>query len=323
MTTTLRRAATPLQAPVTATTLPGKPGAGAARAAAAAAPAAPKGDGPKPQGVGDATEAVRMLEDPRLSLLPSFLTGVKYKEHDDLPIEGTVKEGRLDKPVWLPHVRQGKLGDCWYMGTQAAIALAEGERFKLGVRRLDEDHVAVRFGGGEVGLKDTLPTRRDGKLAYARANTPHFSATWPVWYEKAAAAERGSYKSLEGGWPREAFELILGSAPKRIDQPGDLFQYMHEARGAGQPVAVTTRSSQSALMEQVGIYANHTYAVRKMIVRPGNGKDADIVGVKLWNPWGGEHPKVLSYEQFQSVADSITTADEFFHWGGTRGDRPR
>lgn len=271
------------------------------------------------RGVDQALEGVTMLRDPDLSFWPSFLSGKRW-EDGTLPLSGRDEPGRLDNGVWVPHVRQGALGDCWFMGTLAAMALAKDPKWHPAIRRIDDETVALKFGDREVGLSDDLPTRRDGKLAYARPNGPRFEATWPVYYEKAAAAMRGSYRALDGGWPSEAFEMMFGTAPKRIDRPSDIIAYMDRAVEEGLPVAVTTRPNQTALMDEVNLKSNHTYAVRKIVTT--GPRDGSAVYVKLWNPWGTEHPQVLTPQQFEQLTDSVTTPVEEFRWNSRRGILP-
>jgi hypothetical protein len=271
--------------------------------------------GPSGPGTEQAAQGVTMLKDPKLSFWPSFLSGKKYQDVDQLPLTGERACGTLDDEIWVPHVRQGALGDCWFMGTLAAMALASDATYHPGIRRIDDEHVAVRFGDREFGIEDDLPFNRNGKMLYARPNAPHFEATWPVYYEKAAASIVGGYDKLEGGWPSEAFELLLGEAPTHVRAPNDKVGYVKAALDAGLPVAVTTPSSQSELMDDVKIHSNHTYAVRK-VLQLNEAGEPERVGIKLWNPWGGEHPRVLSPEEFEAVVDSVTTPEEAFGWNG-------
>ncbi len=270
---------------------------------------------PSGPGTEQAAQGVTMLKDPKLGFWPPFLTGKHYRDVDELPLTGKREPGRLDDEIWVPHVRQGALGDCWFMGTLASMALAGDAQYHPGIRRIDDEHVAVRFGDREFGIEDDLPFNRKGKMLYARQNAPHFEATWPIYYEKAAASILGGYDKLDGGWPSEAFELLLGTKPTEIAKPSNVISYVEGALASGLPVAVTTRSSQSELMDEVKIHSNHTYAVRKIITRDDDG-EAPRIGIKLWNPWGGEHPRVLSPEEFEAVLDSVTTPKEAFGWHG-------
>lgn len=272
----------------------------------------PTGDGAGEAGASQAAQGVTMLADPKLSFWPPFLSGKRYKDVDELPLTGNPES--FDKDIWVPHVRQGALGDCWFMGTLAAMALATDPQYQPAIRRIDDEHVALKFGNREVGIGDDLPFRRDGKLLYARQNQPHFEATWPIYYEKAAAAIAGGYGALNGGWPSEAFELLLGTAPRNVRTPGKVVDYIGDALEAGLPVTVTTRSSQTDLMTDVNLHSNHTYAVRKVLTLNEAG-EPEKLGIKLWNPWGHEHPNVLSPEQLQALCDSVTTPKETFGWG--------
>ncbi len=263
-------------------------------------------------GASQAAQGVTMLKDPKLSFWPPFLSGKRYKDVDELPLTGNPES--FDKDYWVPHVRQGALGDCWFMGTLAAMALAKDPQYHPAIRRIDDEHVALRFGSREVGIGDDLPFRRDGKLLYARQNAPHFEATWPIYYEKAAASLMGGYKALDGGWPEDAFELLLGTDVKDVQVPRNVVDYIGTALDAGLPVAVTTRSTQTDLMTDVKLHSNHTYAVRKVLTLNEVGEPTRL-GIKLWNPWGDEHPRILSPEQFSALCDSVTTAKETFGWG--------
>jgi hypothetical protein len=267
-------------------------------------------------GTDQAREGVTMLKDPKLSILPAFIDGKRYKDMSKQPLTGDCKDGaRLDEEIWVPHVAQGALGDCWFMGTLASMALAKDSKYHPGIRRIDDEHVAVKFGDRLYGVTDDLPmnTRKE-KFLYGRINKPHFQATWPAYYEKAAAALVGGYKKLDGGWPREAFGIILGQEPREVALPQSISKYINAAVEAGLPVAVTTKSSQTEQMDDAKLHSNHTYAVRT--VKLGTADGQSETKIKLWNPWGDSHPRYISAQEFVDLCDTVTTPNEWFGWGG-------
>ena len=130
-------------------------------------------------------------------------------------------------------LRQGGVGDCWFLSALACIA----ERHDL-VEKLFPDTSPHKSGGyrlklfldGEwqsILIDDRLPCttkpRRpdhavDTGLAFSRASNGQL---WPCLVEKVYAKAHGSYKAISGGEIKEAFLDLTGAPIYTIDFDSD------------------------------------------------------------------------------------------------------
>jgi calpain-15 len=117
-------------------------------------------------------------------------------------------------------IKQGSLGDCWFMCSLASLA----ERPEL-VRRLfltkqvnSEGIYHVRFcKGGEwvtVTVDDYFPCFPQGTPIFSRS---HGNELWVLLLEKAYAKLHGSYGLLRGGWASEGMIDLTGCPTESID----------------------------------------------------------------------------------------------------------
>ncbi len=181
-------------------------------------------------------------------------------------------------------IRQGYLGDCYYLASLASIADNDPQVIRDMVTPLGDGTYAVRFysAGKAVYLRldADLPVVAAGGLAYAQASAD--GATWAAVLEKAYAYFRygkNSYASIEGGWMSTVNEQITGlDSPYRWTSgtiAADFVKYLSDNLNAGH--AVTAASAYRATGP---IVANHAYMV----------KSVDVVGgmtyVTVYNPWG-------------------------------------
>ncbi|VXD14932.1 putative Peptidase domain protein [Planktothrix serta PCC 8927] len=145
--------------------------------------------------------------------------------------EATYKyvQGQLfQNGIQYTDVRQGFLGDCYYLAALAGIALADSNKIKdMFIDNRDETYTVRFFNNGQtdyVTVNRFLPTEPNGTLSFARAGnfwntyTNSSNELWVALAEKAYAQinEAGwigqdgtnSYKGIEGGGAQVAAEQV-------------------------------------------------------------------------------------------------------------------
>ncbi len=206
-------------------------------------------------------------------------------------------------------LRQGGVGDCWFMSALAVVA----ERHDLIAKIFGADTARNQAGlyclrlfmdgkWASVWISDELPVtgkpRRetlafDTKLAFCRCG----SATgeqqlWASLVEKAYAKCHGSYQSISGGWVAEAL-LDLTGAPTEMIYLGDdhfdselFWARLRACRALGLPMGCGTNNAEgSANLKEVGLVGGHAYSI--LDVREAITKTAETVRLlRVRNPHG-------------------------------------
>jgi calpain-15 len=129
-------------------------------------------------------------------------------------------------------VRQGSVGDCWFLSAVASVA----ERPELIRALLDDSEWAqgkvtwrlfVDGDWARVSVDTFLPTLDEAEIAkmskkevqlkagmkFAR---PNGSKVWVPLLEKAVAKVHGSYLAISGGWPEESFRFLTGAPVHKV-----------------------------------------------------------------------------------------------------------
>ena len=226
--------------------------------------------------------------------------------------------------VDMNDVKQGGLGDCYFMAGLAAVARTHPER----IRNMIEDH-----GDGTFSVYlwkhndqwDEAEYGADGEYEYvlsavcfkadvsfpAQGSDPAYAdygdtetvngATvrelWPMILEKAFAQYKGSWAGIEGGFsstPMSFFsaEVVEDTDPTELTAQ-ELQALFAQIVAEGRPAALGVPETNSAL----GIYGEHYYAFR--------GLDAEG-RVLLYNPWGSSHPsRGLTMDEVRKYTDLI------------------
>ncbi|CAG2228582.1 CAPNN [Mytilus edulis] len=193
-------------------------------------------------------------------------------------------------------IKQGILGDCWFLSACAAVSQREcfmkkivpsdqslsGEGYKGSL-----NFRFWRFGQWEdVYIDDLLPTA-DGKLIYGKCTDP--CEFWVAFVEKAYAKLHGSYEAIEGGQTMDALvDLTGGLAERHIIQNKDpqLYRIIERARSSGAFITCSRKGDWrfSNKADPNGLVSGHAYtitAVRKIKHQRGEEKM-----VRIRNPWG-------------------------------------
>ena len=111
-------------------------------------------------------------------------------------------------------VRQGYVGNCYYVSVTSAIA-AHDNRLKS-IVLTDEPNKSKVFVMNVVSvgvnmlciIDDTIPMR--GKNAFIFTQRARSGALWPQLTEKCWSKFAGHYEATEGGWMSEAMTFLTG-----------------------------------------------------------------------------------------------------------------
>lgn len=245
----------------------------------------------------------------------------KYKQLAGVPfLRGAEDEHEVD----MNDVKQGGLGDCYFMAGLAAVARVQPER----IRNMIEDHGdgtysvfmwrhndqwdEVEYGadGTYDYVRTALRIRVDGAFP-ASGSDPAYAdygdeetvggekvrELWPMLFEKAYAQYRGSYGEIEGGYSSTPMSFFSAEQVEDHDPTlmtvEELKALFAQLEAEGRPAALGVPKSVSSL----GIHGNHYYAYW--------GLDAQG-RVLLYNPWGSSHPtRGLTMEEIHKHTDLI------------------
>jgi len=209
-------------------------------------------------------------------------------------------------------LRQGGVGDCWFMSALAVVA----ERPDL-ILRLFGGETAKNAAGcyqvqlfldGEwqaVTIDDRLPCtdqqrRPDGSgIAYSRADGQQL---WTALLEKAYAKAHGSYRAISGGEIAEALLDLTGCPTESVDfdehgfDPQELWKRMLTFKAAAFPMGCATAGNPE--LREVGLCGNHAYSIldvreiydERFLGRPlgygGAQEDGLVRLLRIRNPHG-------------------------------------
>jgi len=223
----------------------------------------------------------RKFEDPDFPpVLGGRVTGWRRPQelthHDGRPLAANEDWQLLRGRPRAEDVRQGELGDCWFLSSLAALAEYQDGRFLRAL--LPEQSslspagiymVRLCLGGfwREVIVDDRLPSLGGGQyhqqLAYCSTLRLQL---WASIIEKAFAKACGSYEALVGGQPSEALAVLTGwpcmvISFGRKDFDADLmWASLCSSYSAGFLLTCSTGRGEE-LRSEVGLAPNHAYSL--------------------------------------------------------------
>ncbi|KAM5165260.1 calpain-8-like [Mantella aurantiaca] len=192
-------------------------------------------------------------------------------------------------------VRQGSLGDCWFLCSIASLTLNEEclNRVVPVDQSFDNNYSGIfhfkfwQYGQWvDVVVDDRLPTKK-GTLLFVRSTAA--CEFWSALLEKAYAKLNGSYEALKGGLPVEALEDFTGGIGELYyfdNSPNNLFQIIGNALKAKSLVTCSTRSDSGSgeIVVTTNVVKNHAYSLTATEEISYRGDAVQIVRVR--NPWG-------------------------------------
>jgi len=240
--------------------------------------------------------------------------------------ESAVSLGQLSKPVsaaeWkkalgpgidVMQMKQGDLGDCYFLSGLAAIA------------NQHKDILENMFKKGELMTGNQVYTTEwliNGKRTVVAVNDkvpadPAFKDVWfangkngAMWIavlEKAWAKIFGSYQALDGGRVSEAFKAITQAPVEKIthqniQSKAAYWQDLLTWSESKFPMSASTGATNS-----IGIPNTHAYTVLEVFVHPGNHPKR----VRIYNPHGQDNYRGVLPNNNKKDGTYVVTFDEF------------
>ena len=211
---------------------------------------------------------------------------------DKIPsiVEGGVNLQIFYGSIEPSDIKQGLLGDCYFLSCLAALAENPKRIMRLFVTdKVNEFGIyAVRVCKNgewkEIVVDDQFPCY-NGEPAFSKA---HEDELWVLLMEKAWSKCHGSYERIEAGFAECVLHDLTG-APSEVVHTDDptLFPRMLASEKAGYLTAASAGSTSASkeLLESLGLIGNHSYTVLDV----KESKDAQgklIQLIRLRNPWG-------------------------------------
>lgn len=219
-------------------------------------------------------------------------------------IEGTLfEQGTGDgNAVDINDVRQGALGDCYFLAVLASIARVRPDFIRSMVRDNGNGSYTVTF-HTEQGLSGLFGSRSGQTVTvdnqfWASSGNPIYAGSgdrgaggpelWVMIIEKAWAQLHGGYGNITGGnVDDDAREAVTGQEAEYID-PTDLSDTELVERLARhfsvnrEPVIFWSHGDEKQeKLDRNGVITDHEYAL--------NGVNRSAGTVTLYNPWGRRH----------------------------------
>ncbi|MBI3541323.1 MAG: hypothetical protein HY073_04220 [Deltaproteobacteria bacterium] len=202
-------------------------------------------------------------------------------------INGPVK-GQLfvDGPAF-DDIRQGTLGDCYFVSSLSAIADVDPQFIRDSVKINPDNTFSVRFfQNGKpvyVTVNNDFIHSPSGQLAYASSTDK--GELWVAVMEKAYAQWRGGYQTIgKGGDPAKALAELTGVKSRAVldgqISTEALYSNLQKALQNHEPVVAGTYPGPQNEYKQEGLVNSHAYTVI------GVKEDLGQKYVVLRNPWG-------------------------------------
>lgn len=221
--------------------------------------------------------------------------GITWKRPKDVVEEWQTPQLITDG-VTRDDIKQGILGDCWFLSACAAVS--QRESFMKKIVPADQPLCGDGYNGSlhfrfwrfgeweDVYIDDLLPTV-DGKLIYGRCTDP--CEFWVAFVEKAYAKLHGSYEAIEGGQTMDALvDLTGGLAERHLIQNKDphLYRLIERARSSGAFIACSRKGDWrfSTKADPNGLVSGHAYTITE--VRKIKHQRGEEKMVRIRNPWG-------------------------------------
>lgn len=235
------------------------------------------------------------IADPKAKQIPKKFLGFTYGHED------TVKYQRFEGKLFIDgaranDVKQGALGDCYFVAALAAIAQQHPELIERAIRYDGNGVYSITFyeNGKTVEIQiDTDFPAQNGVPLYAQTGSAP-QELWVMLMEKAYAQYRGSYPEIEGGFPEEAVSLITGKAGQRFDSAPSI-QELNTRLQKGEILTAASLSkgdAQKISSWPEWMISSHAYSISSVDVERGT--------ITLRNPWGQNHPHEMTLAEYNT-----------------------
>lgn len=231
---------------------------------------------------GFANGADRSLNGDRIND-PSAKSGQTYKTFAGRPLFASAGPTATD-------IRQGYLGDCYYLAGLSAIADDSPQVLKNAIVDFDDGTYGVRLGNQFYRVDNDLPVHNASSTSPAYAGFGAQGSMWVTIAEKAFAHYRtgaNSYASIEGGWGVEA-NLAFGSTATgntsflSYADAASLADQIYTQWSNNNGITIGFLSIRTSAGSTAPLIMSHMYTVMS-VIRDGSGVVTSLV---LRNPWG-------------------------------------
>jgi hypothetical protein len=220
-------------------------------------------------------------------------------KHDGTLTWNKIDGGQLFKDgVSFDDVVQGSIGDCYFVGSLAAIAKANPKAIEDCIKDNGDGTYTARFFKVDYsGKAKPEYVRIDGDVPSAGPNMSgkygkarDQQELWVSLVEKAYASWKGGYEAIgNGGCSTDVLEAITGKGSSyQVTKGADenrMFQTIKKSVDSKIPItAGTYGKDQEAMYAGKNLYAWHNYSI------VGAGEENGQKFVELRNPWGRTEP---------------------------------
>lgn len=213
-------------------------------------------------------------------------------EHLSGTLWATDASGKVLPPS-LEDIAQGGVNDCFLFAAMAAIVNTNPQEIVNMIRDNGDGSYTVTFSGIGFFSKARQTVTADFTVG-KRGNVTSRKALWPLIIEKAYIQQKGGLPALEkGGNAGSALDEMLNEGPSRFDPREKTADYIMgkvaKAKEKKWPMTILSPQKEGSSADKKamadntpGLHFWHTYAII----------DVDPTGnrIKLFNPWGHDHP---------------------------------
>lgn len=225
-----------------------------------------------------------------------------------VPLNSPVRTG--DRDLERDNIRQGMIGDCWFLSGLGAVSGQDPEFIRQHItQNADGSYTVTMYDHKGQGWFDGDDRFEEVKVtvpaAYFKNGVKDAKGdpSWASIYEAAAAQHRGGEASdINGGWGKDALEMITGRPASTVNDPAltDIQNGLKDGR-------MYTVGSNADLswwpldgVNNPVLVANHEYMIDEVAEKDGELK------IHLRNPWG-------SLAQGAGKAEDIWLTEKEFH----------
>jgi len=189
-------------------------------------------------------------------------------------------------------VRQGELGDCWFLSAAAALAERPERLKKIFVNQEYPENGAFRINFFSMGrpvsviVDDRLPMDpSDGNAAPVNTRVSKNGAWWMPILEKAYAKFNVFHANIDGGTPLQSIQDLTNMPAERFESNDqsteELFGTLHEADQKDW-IAIG-----ACYKTYQGLTSGHAYTILGALkLTDDEGKEWNLL--RMRNPWGSE-----------------------------------
>jgi hypothetical protein len=207
-------------------------------------------------------------------------------------------------PPSLDDISQGAVNDCFLFAAMSAIVSADPQKIVNMIQDNGNGTYTVTFRG--IGFFSSAEQTVSADFTVGQhGNVTARKALWPLVIEKAYAQQKGGLQALgKGGNAGTALDEMLNDGPSRFDpreKPADyILGKLAKAKEKKWPMTIlspkqegTTQDKQALADHTPGLHFWHTYAIIDV--------DSDNNRIKLFNPWGHDHPNGDGWMNIEQV----------------------